>query len=577
MKRLPVEILSMVFDHLEDTRDFKTLLTLGLTGKFLGQKALRSLYRIHEYSRIFRQPDPFKEYFDEGFGIDFDEDFDLLFDDIHHLKIINFWESIILSSLGETIFPYCLFIRSLNLNSLESKICPQTPWSYGALNSLYVRNMFDEITRYMCEEHSVIHRQEIVESVVDCIFRFTCKESGARVNLESLSWHPKKTIPERWISHISNLRTLGTSDRLSLELGKLISQSCPRFHTLHSSTTYYTSAYIKAPSEITLFLNQLRQNTLRNLSICPMPAGNEIIRSLNRQAESLKELRLESIILIATKNLHRLNAYKTLTSLRLNFRKWNTEDISEFRERKNGLFQAMVDWICSCRSLRKLFLVQLPGGIAIAIVTQVCRKDWIRLQTLYIHSLIQIEEREDFLRALSTQTMLEYLIFDVEVSLQSYCHLGDDPNFASLLGRLVNLKCLSLQPNSKYRNLPVDSAAPYDENSIIDLVSYLPKLEEFTFQCRCATDAIWSALAKLKYLNYLNILARPCFFSFNGILEFVDALASTNKGLRIFIETPSIYLSDEQTTEISLLLSRRVDGDISTRYGISRYIVEYHE
>ncbi|KAI0998071.1 hypothetical protein K3495_g10119 [Podosphaera aphanis] len=553
MKGLPLEILSMVFDHLEHQRDFRTLFAIALTGKFLGPKAARSLYRIHEYSTIFNQPDPFKE----EFGYDNKESQVVLikFRDLIFPKRNRFWKSIILSSLGQTMFPYCLYIRSLNLDVLELDIYHHIPRPFAPLDSLSIENMFHILNTSSSRDGSMIVRQqETVELIVDCLFRFSCKESGARVNIESLKW--KKMIPGRWISQVSNLRTLVTSGLLDLEVAKLISQSCPRFHTLVSNDYDFESYNRETKTQIVdrcvTFLNQLKKNTLRKLIIPDISAGNEIIRSLNRQAESLKALRIEFISPNATKNLHHLNVHQTLTSLQLHFERWTMGETLKYRWRNNGLFQTMVDWICSCQNLRELLLVEPVNGTA--IVTQVCRKDLIRLQKLELfYTSTEIDDKEDFLRALSTQTMLEYLSLDLECSTERY-HLVDDSNYISFLGRLVNLKSLVLPPNY----------GTYCEKKIIDLVSHLPKLAALTFECRFSTDLIWPTLAGLKYLKYLKILAISCSFTFNWILGFVYALYhNSNEGLGLYImpgHLSTFKMTDEQNIVISRLLSRRVGG-----------------
>ncbi|KAI1000604.1 hypothetical protein K3495_g7592 [Podosphaera aphanis] len=422
-------------------------------------------------------------------------------------------------------------------------------------------------------------RQAFVEYVGDYLIPYICKESGDRVNLERLKWRYRDNLPRRWISHFLNLKTLVTSDILYLEeLAKIISQSCPGFHTLvFSNENELATRYpdTKVDESCALFLNQLKQNTLRKLIISSLQdkisfTSYEIIRSLSRHAGSLKELRIDPLNFIALEKLHLLDACKTLTSLQITFCHRDMRQISNLREIDNGLFQSIVDWICSCRSLRELFL-----GIPIdanAIVTQLCRKDWIRLEKLEIHTPIKVAESRDFLRALSTQTSLEYLHICLHMIHPSYERLdeiddhyhddypedysfGDIPHFMSSLSRLTNLK---------YLYLPTSSAS-YHKNTIINLVSYFPRLEEFSFTCCYTTDDLWPAMAKLQHLRYLNIRGSSRF-SFDGILTFIGALKTTNKGFGLIITAPSNIssMTREQHKTILRVLERRVGGCYKT-------------
>ncbi|KAI0994108.1 hypothetical protein K3495_g14076 [Podosphaera aphanis] len=159
--------------------------------------------------------------------------------------------------------------------------------------------------------------------------------------------------------------------------------------------------------------------------------------------------------------------------------------------------------------------------------------------------------------------MLKDLSFDHKYPPKHYRMYDDYPplryrlngysNLSSSLGRLVNLKYLSL---------PINYDSDY-EQKIIALVSHLPNLVELHYKCRFSTDAIWPALAKLEQLKFLGIIVMNCLFTFNGTLGFVDALHTTNEGLGISIaiyDEDTFNLTEEQNIVLSQLIWSRVGG-----------------
>ncbi|KAI1006225.1 hypothetical protein K3495_g1999 [Podosphaera aphanis] len=462
------------------------------------------------------------------------------------------WKSIILSSLGETAFPYCLFVRYLDFSELESIIDHHLNRPAGPLDSLYVANMFDE--EYSSDFISCanpITRSEVIELVGDCLMSYI-NEASSTANLECIRWEHKNHVLLRWISRLPNLKTLGISDPSNLQdLAKTISHNCPKFHTL--VLPYLDAQYIQTTGkqEHILFFRGLKKNTLRRLLIEANYPWNifedhESISSINCHAESLTALKIGSLNMEGAKKLHFLSACKAITSLQLQLEFYfpGDEEIG-LREIDYDAFQGMLNWICSCRKLRELSVGDSYDGKT--ILTQVCSKNWIRLRKVEILQYFKISEIGELLQALSTQTTLEFL--RLRVKSADECSPKLTQNFVRSIGCLTNLKYLDVW----------STFLPYFP---IDIVSYVSGLEVFVINCDGSTDALWSAMAKLHNLRALVIEGRS-YFSFDGILTFINALPATYKGFELSIgeqDYATAQISCDQVKAIAELLRIKLGG-----------------
>ncbi|KAI1006222.1 hypothetical protein K3495_g1997 [Podosphaera aphanis] len=518
--------------------------------------------RIHEHSTIFRNKDSNSGYsFEDDFGsprtywtpenltsIDRDQK-------LSEPKRIKLWKSIILSILDdETLFPYCLFIRSLDLEELKPLIRSKLYRPVGPLDSKYIADIFHTSDLSQTEYTDSIDSLKIIELVGDSLISYICKPNNSTANLKRIRWLVEKNDPlTRWISCLENLSTLVIRSPPNLEdLAKTISKKCPEFHTLVLLLTTTNQVFAEPDQNYALFLKGLKKNTIREFAIEFFLSLEhfETFLALNHHAESLKKLKFRNLHISAADLLHLPSACQSLTSLQLNL-----VDLvdPEMVQSDNGQFQTVVDWICSCRNLRELSLGELHEK---AILTEVCSKNWIRLQKLKIHTPIVIPDNEDFLRALTTQTKLEYLsfymVFPVKYSLD------DIHSFISPLSRLSKLRCLDLRSN-RAPFLPTSS--PLHMNTVIKLASFFPKLEEFAFTCEDATDRLWPAMACLHHLQSLTIEGSTSF-SFHGILTFVGALPTLNKGFKLSIKEKyrNIRMTAEQIRIVKDLIRSRVGG-----------------
>ncbi|KAI1005653.1 hypothetical protein K3495_g2561 [Podosphaera aphanis] len=477
---------------------------------------------------------------------------------------ITLWKSIILSSLNKTAFPYCLFIRSLELDKLKPLLRPDINKPTGPLDSLYVANMF-KTKPTPSTNHDHDHDQEdfdnvdeLIELVGDTIISCIKNASNASAYLERIKWVQTNRTLTEWMIRLPDLKTLIIADPLDMEdLSKAISQNCLKFHTLVHN--FYGRDYDEYDRNLALFLNGLSQNTLQKLCIQDYSdldidisededdedyEDYEAILSINRHAESLTELKISGLNLLATRKLPLLSACKALTSLHLDFYYFDL-----LTKKDHNIISAIVDWICSCRNLRELAIGDITCGRE--ILTHVCSRPNMRLEKLEIIIPIILVENGLFLTALSTQTTLEFL--SLKIQSPESCVFID--NFISSLSCMQNLKCLDLA------HPDIDEEGFYLPDTIVDLVSFLPRLERLAFYCRDTTDALWSAMMNLHHLRILAIRGITSF-SFDGVIVFINSLRTTNEGLEIVLcgyEQP-IGISTAQKLAISESLQSKVGG-----------------
>ena len=132
---LPDDLLHMVCHQLWERRDFDTLYHCARAGKQLAVPALASIYR---YLRIFFSPNDqaliltYPSMHDEAPVTDaYNDEIEMAPQERTSQaayekgqeqligKWASMWRSLILSSLGKTLFPYSKYVRALKLQDLE--------------------------------------------------------------------------------------------------------------------------------------------------------------------------------------------------------------------------------------------------------------------------------------------------------------------------------------------------------------------------------------------------------------------------------------------------------------------------
>ncbi|KAI0995621.1 hypothetical protein K3495_g12559 [Podosphaera aphanis] len=374
------------------------------------------------------------------------------------LRRTRLWKSIILSSVGETAYPYCLYIQSLNLK-LECLIDDARNYSGKDLDFFFEAGMARFIRfKATSNDPSILSERSVSDidlpktseligvSILSYISE-AAKQSGTILNLIHLRWYNDAGMLTGWISQMSNLITLEITSRNTSDLEDLaraISDNCSEFQRLTVMVNSQTEREKedKIPAQ---FLSRLKQKTLRHFATYPVDIILEYVHcsvglrklvSLNHHAETLSSLMLYGVNRMTFEILFLLNACKNLTRI------WLLVLRSlELRRSETG-GQRFVGWICSCRSLRDLSMRNL--STITDILTPALSKDCIRHQKLDI-SLVDFTDNE-FFAILSTQIALKHLniLGSIKYSCRAAMH-----NLCKSLPHLTNLKILNIRSSDK--------------------------------------------------------------------------------------------------------------------------------
>ncbi|KAI0994685.1 hypothetical protein K3495_g13496 [Podosphaera aphanis] len=392
-----------------------------------------------------------------------------------------------------------------------------------------------------------VELSEIIRRIGDSIISYANKEvikSKTTSSLEYLSCRPDPSFAlEDWIGKLPKLKTLslGCQNPVNPIDSKAISKHCPELRNM-GFFIFSHSCGIETAKNLTLFSKGLKHNSLKKICIsAPDHIGDELLLALKFHTRSLTHLSISVKHFIQTHNIDLLRNCKNVTSLCLDICPgyYEPEDIADDEDK---VVTEMVDWIGSYLGLRELSM-NLPYG-EIAILTRVIKRNSIRLQRLIINDMDITNMEEDFIRALSTQTTLEYLC--IRRNRTNY----KPENFNWILkplACLTNLKQLDIC--RRYEILSVDT--------ISRLFSHLSRLEKLNLVTVEYTDEIWPAIAKLRHLKALSFggLGK---FTLKGILKFINTLHATNEGLKIRIFDLENNTEEEITEEQNLIIEQEL-------------------
>ena len=124
MAFLPDEILYMICTQLRHQRALNTLLNCACSGKELAEAALKNLYRYPTCnllkSRNHKLIESRARIHDVAIFVDGSFDRVTMDEQRRGKQCAGRWRTIILSSLGKTLYPYTQYIRTLDLRGLEN-------------------------------------------------------------------------------------------------------------------------------------------------------------------------------------------------------------------------------------------------------------------------------------------------------------------------------------------------------------------------------------------------------------------------------------------------------------------------
>lgn len=314
------------------------------------------------------------------------------------------WRSIILSSIGVTEYPYCLWLRSLGLGDLE-QLLPDVVTNPRLRTKFFDGPMkeFEILTR---AGKPILEYQQIIEKVGDTVTKFAkdaADQENKTVQLASLEGANLPTsLLAVWTSRLSTLTTLTIRDGsvLTEEVAISIRNHCPAFKDL----TCYHIRGATVEENMSAFFRALKKDSLENFAVLSSnEIGYDTIDGLMEHSESLRKLTLSSIQTTSLPFLHLLTKCPYLEMLQIESSMpsqpsaWAADDRDPFLE--------VSTWLKECKHLRRLDIKNLGG--ASKLLADVLKSPILRLKELEVKL---VDDEDAFYTALGNQTDLESLM-----------------------------------------------------------------------------------------------------------------------------------------------------------------------
>jgi hypothetical protein len=349
-----------------------------------------------------------------------------------------------MSSLGKTAYPYCLYIRSLDLTNL-SELLSDPAFQRVAQGEFFADDMRDFLFQTIAIPRLKIKKIDAVatiQKVGESIAQFTSESverNGGTASLEELSGDISKEALLQWIKHFQRLKslTIWTGSNLDESLADVIKSNCPDFQSLSvwEGTGHHVDANLAA------FFERLPSDTLRSFSLISYNyIGPETFLSLNNHHASLRYLMLGSLEPPAIKALSYLKGCDALEMIDLQ----DARGTLDLEATENDIYLEIIAWLTSCKNLKTISLTNFVNGPK--ILTSVCLQEAIKLQSLKLVKYM-FTGNQDFHRSLTQQPSLEtlYLKSDSEGSFRD-----DLDTFAASVRELKNLTVLNIVDTPDY-------------------------------------------------------------------------------------------------------------------------------
>ncbi|KFY84791.1 hypothetical protein V500_08998 [Pseudogymnoascus sp. VKM F-4518 (FW-2643)] len=384
------------------------------------------------------------------------------------------WRSIILSSLGKTVYPYCLYIQSLDLRNLvdllEDDIFRDNfqDMFFSSLQSFGETQINTRALRSKGKERTRINIPLIINSVGDSISKFIGDSAnllGTTAALDSidLSGNIDPIAFPTWIGRLPRLESMALWDGnvLNAHAGEIIKNHCQNFKSL----SIYTCHGDKVDLNLAAFFNALPKNTLKSLRMFSYnDIAGEAFQALNHHRESLVDLALGNLKAPAIRSLSVLKGLTALRNLHLD----DAEGRINLESTANDSFLELIGWVTGCMQLKTIRLNRFVDGPA--IMRALCLNDEIRLNSISLRGYT-FAYNQELHRSLANQTELEFLSLRAETEEEEDDNTREDIDIlVSSLTSLKELRYLDiLETSNNFQSLQVEL-----------LAISLPKLEELS-------------------------------------------------------------------------------------------------
>ncbi|KAK4152852.1 hypothetical protein C8A00DRAFT_15882 [Chaetomidium leptoderma] len=466
----PQEIWWLVAQEFASRRDFDGLYLCARLGPGMARMALPELYAIHDQSPAINA---------------------------HILDIetsVCLWRSIVASSLGNTLFPYCCWIKALKLSNLQSHLedlarnNPQLKAQFfePPLEKLQIRRGRGGALNL---EAIVI---EVANMVTECI-RLSANQESKRAGITTLEGPYLPTANLRtWVSSLSSLTTLAVRDGsvLNSDVARAIRANCPAFREVEC----YFCRGTDVDEDLAGFLGTLKPNSLESFTIMSMnDIGGKTFKALCEHSRSLKTLSLLSLEWPVFGSLNELQHCLSLVSLKLegapSARRyaWGTEC--------KQVVEEVVQWLQKCAALEDLEFTVVPTSTT--ILAEVLKSPAINLTRLSLKTSDLVNE---FHASLRQQQRLQHLV--VKITDEELLEGSDERHM--LLADAIAC-CHEL------RELDTNELFTFEE--VEHICASLPLLEDIVLNGELIDDFFLEPIAQLSKLKSLNIFGPSDFDS----------------------------------------------------------------
>ncbi|THW25587.1 hypothetical protein D6D23_04208 [Aureobasidium pullulans] len=531
--RLPPDVWQLLFDELAARNDFSSLYNCAVSSKYLaGSGALANLYRASHNA-------PVKSGGNEASPLQEQETA------VQRWSIL--WRTILLSCTEETLFPYCHYLRVLDLRDLHELLDDdkfrgkiQQNFFSGSLARFNITSQTRGKTRALRSSNM---RQTVV-AIGDAIVK-------AAPMLEELTepilseYNIFTSALPRWAPDLSRLRSLELWDGKTLgdeTIQNLLHEHCPHLNRIN----IYQWRDDDSDSQLARFLNHMPKNTLQwfeNIGECGI--GIETCKAFSTHARSLKFLSLA----VPDKGIEGLGLMQDCTAVEtLKLR--DTQAPHDLKEMHKDTLDGMIEWLKQCTKLREVNLTDFVS--APDILTPALSEEGIDLEDLQISAkddcMYVLRDHQDFHAAIGLQTKLQSLV------------LKSDPDPLEPAAR--NQLCEALCELSDLRYLELTRTSDYFQDDQLQLIGEnLLKLEDLSVSGWLLSDQTLRKLSNLGNLKTVTFNGLSVFTA-DGLLEFIDNLGPGSRGLVLSIDMASLdaSLSSEEQDLIRETLATKVQG-----------------
>ncbi|KAI9740717.1 MAG: hypothetical protein M1818_004682 [Claussenomyces sp. TS43310] len=549
---LPPDIMLLICEELGYQRDFGSLFNLAKAGKSVARSALLWIYRVHHQNSIRAGGNDQTEMSKTGTFKETTITARVAQQKHTVSRWALQWRSIILSSLSKTAYPYCLYIRSLDLTNLEY-LLEDDVFKDSMLETFFSGDMETLLRTYNTplkrpkrtnrKYYRRLNIPSILEVVGESISKYVSDSAfqvGGAAALEELSGRIPAAVLPLWVGRLSRLQsmTLWDGSFLNKSAADAIRLNCPDFQALN----VWSCLGAHADADLAEFFSSLRPNSLRAFQVNSRnDIAAESFLALNSHRESLSDLRLGDIPSSGMKALSLLAGCTALETLNLR----DSTGTIRLEATENDVFLEVLAWVRSCSNLKHIRVEKFTDGPS--LLTSLCMENEIHLRSLSLNHY-SLANNQELHRALTHQPSLESLELraDAEESFRD-----DIDTLISSICTLKELNDLNLLDTSDY----------FKNAEVHRLAMSLQKLKFFTIGGYEMNDDVWPALSSLSYLVSMSFHAVTSF-TFEGILKYISSLKDTNGGLTLSImcATMESDLSQGERAIIREAIAAKVDG-----------------